>query len=56
MTETPERLRFHTTTGQGWNKQIPVIQRGTFSAMREVYNQTHSLSKLGTEKGMRKEK
>lgn len=54
--ETPERLRFHKITAQGWNKQIPVIQRGTFSAMREVYNHIHSLPKLGTVKLIRKEK
>lgn len=56
MIETPETLRFHNITAQGWNQQIPVIQRGTFSAKREVYNHIPSLSKLGTEKNLRKEK
>lgn len=56
MTETPERLKFHNITGQGWNKQIPDIQRGTFSAKRDVYIHIPSLSKLGTEKNIKKKR
>lgn len=35
---------------------MPAIQRGSFSAIREVHNHIHSLPKLGTKTFMRKEK